>query len=51
MVCTERITDAAKFSLAQELVDAEKFVMDIREFTSSVSGSTTPVGIVLFGVS
>lgn len=28
-----------------------KFVMDIRDFTVSVSGSTAPVGIVLFGVS
>lgn len=39
------------FHWLQELQDAEKFVMDIRDFTSSVSDSTTPVGIILFGVS
>ncbi|KAF3436911.1 hypothetical protein FNV43_RR19664 [Rhamnella rubrinervis] len=33
----------------KELQDAEKFVMDIRDFTSSVSDSTTPVGLILFG--
>ncbi|KAH7528202.1 F-box/LRR-repeat protein At5g63520 [Ziziphus jujuba] len=35
----------------KELRDAriEKFVMDIRDFTSSASGSTTPVGIIMFG--
>ncbi|XP_024024178.1 F-box/LRR-repeat protein At5g63520 isoform X2 [Morus notabilis] len=39
------------FYVAQEPRDAlvEKFVMDIRDYTDSVSGCKSPVGIILFG--
>lgn len=29
----------------------DKFVMDIKDYTASVSGCMSPVGIIMFGVS
>lgn len=30
--------------------DIDKFVTDIKDYTASVSGCTTPVGIIMFAV-
>jgi hypothetical protein len=29
----------------------DKFVKDVKDYTASVSGCTSPVGIIMFGVS